>query len=616
MLKELYDAADRFATDRAWLPPFYKLKSPKWVVEIRGGKGVFNDKAYRKGEFRNLYAPDRQRSSTSVENKPYLGLDKAQFVLRAPGEEWTAFWKLMKDAAERAEDSELDGIVNFAQSQAFNEVIEKLKRKAGEDDLIGFRIYGSSDFPFERNNLKEFWLEHLTNEIGLALEGHCSITGEPGVLAKVIPQEIVVMGQKCQISSFNKDAFNSFGKKQTGNASISVKAIAKSMQALQYLSNHPRHRAVLARGETRGGVDPLRNYFAVFWLQREETREIDGREINLEEILSLPLRDDLNDDKGKESDAIEQFTPQVDLELLEIFLKSPWTGKEIDPDLPDNRFYLGVLSANIGRLVMREWINVSLIQLRHSLMVFNSGLKIIGPWGGNKRVYPIPMLIKALRSEPKAESFESKDGGLLKKRKNMDAHHSELVRSLVRSAYFGAHPQQGILRSAVQRFRNPRTLDSNGEIHVLAGIIKLVLSYDKKEAETMQALDPERNVPAYLSGRAFAILEEAQRRAADTPLNTTLVDRTYGVASLSPKSMLPALIRTCEMGHLPKVRKKWRSGYDELRKSLEDVSVRLDEAGGYPATLSLHGQAEFALGFYCQRAEFRKAKLAPENQKS
>ena len=77
--------------------------------------------------------------------------------------------------------------------------------------------------------------------------------------------------------------------------------------------------------------------------------------------------------------------------------------------------------------------------------------------------------------------------------------------------------------------------------------------------------------------------------------------------------MLPSLIRTCEMGHLPKIRKKWKAGYDELRRSLEEISKELDEAGGYPTTLSLHDQAEFALGFYCQRAEFRQSKSAPKS---
>ncbi|SPJ15505.1 conserved hypothetical protein [Syntrophobacter sp. SbD2] len=618
MLKELYEAADRFTHDKRWLPPFYKEKSPKWVIEIMNTEGIFNDKAFREDEFRKLFAPDRQRSSTSVENKPYLGLDKAKFVLQFPHPrtEWPPFWKLMREAAEKTKDKALNDIVNFAQSDAFNEVIKKLKNKAGADDLVGFRLYANSDFPFESSNIQKFWLEYLANELRLAHKGQCSVTGEQLDLAKIIPQEIVVMGQKCQISSFNKDAFNSFGKKQTANASISVKAIAKAIQTLQYLSNHPRHRAVLARGETRGGVDPLQNYFAVFWLQRDETGESDGREVNLEEMLSLPLREDFLDESKEDSESTEPFTPPVDLQQLDNFLRSPWTGKEIDQDPPDNQFYLGILSANTGRLVIRDWITVSLAQLRHNLVRFSSGLKIIGPWGDTKRIYPIPLLVKALRSEPRSDAFDPKDGGLFKKRRTMDSRHSELVRSLIRTAYLGDLPDPGTLRSAVQRFRNSRTLNSYGEIHVLAEVLKLVLTYNKKEAETMQTLDPKRNIPAYLSGRAFAILEEAQRRAADTPLNTTLVDRTYGVASLSPKSMLPSLIRTCEMGHLPKIRKKWKTGYDELRKSLEDISKRLDEAGGYPTTLSLHDQAEFALGFYCQRAEFRKSKSAPKVQNS
>ena len=39
---------------------------------------------------------------------------------------------------------------------------------------------------------------------------------------------------------------------------------------------------------------------------------------------------------------------------------------------------------------------------------------------------------------------------------------------------------------------------------------------------------------------------------------------------------------------------------------------QLDECGGFPITLNLRGQAEFALGFYHQRAEFSKHR--PKNQ--
>jgi len=50
--------------------------------------------------------------------------------------------------------------------------------------------------------------------------------------------------------------------------------------------------------------------------------------------------------------------------------------------------------------------------------------------------------------------------------------------------------------------------------------------------------------------------------------------------------------------HLPETGK-------ELNQLVEEVMSCLDEAGGFPRTLSLAEQAEFGLGFYHQRAAFR-----------
>lgn len=731
MLRELYEAADRFAAKEDWLPPFYKRKNPTWVIEVLGDKAKITG-PYKKNEFRPVPAPDRQRSGTDVVEKPFLGLDKAAFVIEPPhawppfwqklrndvevktklspiletysgtgfrslveeqrsmsekdsnkvkdsdkiavcipvpdlpdysdvmsrekpqwslfiekgkdpllirtskiakqsngtvdrvvsrgfdvlaiekankilvlSSEWPPFWNIMSDAAEKTKDGGLKSIVKFAAGQDFSKFMEKMKKDSNDDDLVGFRIDGSDRFPFETKASQKFWLDYLTDELALDHKGQCSIVGDQRKLVKTIPQEIVVMGQKCQISSFNKSAFTSFGKEQTANASISVEAISKAIQSLQYLANHPRHRAVLARGDTKAGADPLRNYFAIFWLQREETNEIDGKIFDMEDVLSSPLYNEGEEDDEQKS---YRFSPPVDLQQLDELLKSSWTGKEVNEELPENDFYLAVLSANKGRLVMRDWISVSISRLQQNLIKFYDAMKIISPWGDSNRIFSIPVLVKALRSEPRADSSDPKEGRLFNKRRNVDSRHSDLVRSLVRSAYLGYHPDPGILTGAVQRFRNPKTLGSDVEIHVLAGVIKLILTYNRKEAEGMQTLDHTRNTRAYLCGQTLAILEEAQHRAAGQPLNTTLVDRAYGAASMSPKSMLPALIRTLEMGHLPKIRKKWKAGYDELRELLEDTGKRLDAAGGYPVTLSLQDQAEFALGFYCLRAEFRKPR--------
>lgn len=117
----------------------------------------------------------------------------------------------------------------------------------------------------------------------------------------------------------------------------------------------------------------------------------------------------------------------------------------------------------------------------------------------------------------------------------------------------------------------------------------------------MEKLSTTYNEPAYLCGRLFAVLEEAQQRAANFKLNTTLVDRFYGMASTAPASVFGNLLRLSTLAHLPKVGR-------EVNLMVEEILSRLDEVGGFPRTLNLSQQAEFALGFYHQRAYFRATK--------
>ncbi len=286
MLRELYDANSRFSQEDPRLYYFYRYKKAKWVIEI--DEKIFHITGpFENDSFRRLAAPDRQRSSKSSKAKPFLGIEKAKYAFLLPTKDVPPpFWRLMKDASEETKDSGLVSIVAFYESKGFRSLLDFKKKsirgrkKIDDDDLVAFRVSGESDFPFEREQVADFWYRRLSNESLLVYEAICSISGEKRSPLKLIPQEIVVMGQKCQISSFNKSAFTSFGKGQTANASISVEAIAKAIQSLQYLANHPRHHAVLARGDTKSRTDPLRNYFAIFWLQREETNEIDGEKFN------------------------------------------------------------------------------------------------------------------------------------------------------------------------------------------------------------------------------------------------------------------------------------------------------------------------------------------------
>jgi CRISPR-associated protein Csd1 len=153
-----------------------------------------------------------------------------------------------------------------------------------------------------------------------------------------------------------------------------------------------------------------------------------------------------------------------------------------------------------------------------------------------------------------------------------------------------------------------------GDLHILAAVIKLALTYGTEEAKEMEELDKRSANQSYLCGRLLAALEEIQQRAARYRLNTTLVERYIGSASTSPGTTFPQLIKLAESGHLPKIRKE-HMGYGKMREIMQDVCAGIDESGGFPSVLSLRGQGEFMLGFYHQRAEFaRQRELARQRR--
>lgn len=117
----------------------------------------------------------------------------------------------------------------------------------------------------------------------------------------------------------------------------------------------------------------------------------------------------------------------------------------------------------------------------------------------------------------------------------------------------------------------------------------------------MERLDPGYGSSPYLCGRLLAVLEEAQLRASGFKLNRTIVGRFYGSASTAPAATFGGLVRLATTAHLPDVGK-------EVNQLTEAVLAQLADVGGFPKTLTLTQQAEFALGFYHQRAAFRAGR--------
>lgn len=440
---------------------------------------------------------------------------------------------------------------------------------------------------FEHPEAIRFWLEELAERSapkGGAVTGQCAVCGKDHLrLVGRIPLGVKLVGNT-PLHSFNKPAFPSFyaggSPQQTAHIGLCFECADTASRAFNHLSQSSLHRKTLISDSNKR--DALTNHIALFWTKAPAAIEageltLDNNDLNslLAGVLTPEHRD-------------ENPGPTPTLPQIEGLLGLPWKPVESHLKLDDYGFYLAVLSPNVGRIALREWMAVSLTALKANLQAFLTATRIIAPWGDPPEPRPIAELVRSL-----------------------DGANPNHVRGLLRTAYLGHPPPAGLKQAAVARLRNARVLEDPKEawrLRALASLLKLVLFYGKKEAEKMETLDPGRKTPAYLSGRLLAVLEEAQKRAQGYNINRTLVEQFYGSASTAPAATFGLLLRTASVAHLQKA--------GSLNPLVEEILSALDDAGGFPKTLTLEEQAEFALGFYHQRADFRARSKAKQAEKA
>jgi len=432
---------------------------------------------------------------------------------------------------------------------------------------------------FMHQQAREFWAQKLAELAAPKsgpVKGECAVCRRPEVdLVGRIPLGVKLVGNS-PLTSFNQPSFPSYhagaAPEKNSHIGLCFDCADTASRAFNYLSQSEDHRKTLIYDSNKR--DALTNQIALYWVKAPIPVEVGSKEFDAED-LSAFLSGILSGSRGEE----DATKPQPTLPQLQQLLALPWKPRSAALGLDDYGFYLAVLSPNIGRIALREWIGASLTDIKRHLSAFLQASSITSPWGDRVEPRPLADLLRAL-----------------------DTPNPNFLRGLLRTAYLGQRPPKGFLQAATYRIRNVNVLQDPKEVwHLwsLAAAIKLILFYGKKEGERMERLDPRRNTQAYLSGRLLAVLEEAQKRAQGFKINRTLVEKFYGAASTAPAATFGMLLRTSSVSHLQKA--------GSLNPLVEDILSSLDTAGGFPKTLTLEQQADFALGFYHQRADFRSS---------
>ena len=675
-LDALVTSADRFKNEEVFreLGVGFDYRPINWIVELYPNSERLTLKGkYKKDEKIRCVPMRADRSGTITQNniKPNLFVDNARYSLGlAEGtttkdafdsfknlhvkalctlKKWKESHQIAATDFEQAEQ-EIETILNFlkllpeqrkklleqpSQEEPVQDNNNKGKKQLPDPkDVIAFTVRPER-FPFDEENgfARAFWKEHLQKECS-SEEGTCSACGLKKPLLRILPFKLRLFGERCPVLSVNTDeqqSFGSLGKGQLGNSPICMECAGKADRLIKFLTqlekdnegkekSSGRHAVVLARDARQS----LGNQIAVFWTKEQiEIKADDGANRSFEDIAKAPIED---------FDDIPEDAAPVQAGQCKKIIGMPFFGGQGAPVLPTNRFYLAVLSPNKSRLVVREWLETDIAPVQENIARYIEALEIIHPDGRGVWWPPLQTLLKALCSYTSAKKEYDEKPRL--------QIGPDVTRKLIRCIYTGTPPPEALLAQAVRCFRvpDPPTEDRKQRERqmlrrmAMAAAMKLVLTYqNEKEAKAMVELKPKdkpdskyKEEAPYNCGVLLAILEETQRRASSSGrgVNATLVDRFYGAASTAPVTVFSNLISMATKAHLPKLRRENKEFF-KVRSQAESININdlieeacraINAAGGFPAVLKMSEQAEFALGFYHQRAEFNTPRTPASNK--
>lgn len=363
--------------------------------------------------------------------------------------------------------------------------------------------------------------------------------------------------------SFNAPAFESYGKEQSYNASVSTYAAYAYTTALNYLLADRDHMTMI--GDTA----------IVYW--SEDGEEVYNRTFS---FMMEPTADNQ--------------------EIVDGVFKNLAAGKKVDENGTqeslslDQKFYILGLSPNAARLSVRFFYQDSFGNILRHVKEHYDRLRIVRPSGDHMEYLGVWRLLSETVNK------KSKDK---KPAPNMAG-------SLYRAIISGSNYPESMHQAVLGRIRSEQD-DSDSRIYKItrgrAAIIKAYLLKNRgcSEEEITMEMNENSNDVAYILGQEFAVLEAIQEDA-NPGINATIKDRYFNSACATPSSIFPILFKL-KNSHLRKMNNKGREIYYE--KMLGALQSKITEV---PKRLNLDAQDRFILGYYHQTQKRYEKKSKEE----
>jgi len=386
--------------------------------------------------------------------------------------------------------------------------------------------------------------------------GTCLVTGEEDVAIELTHTVTKgVWGAQSSgacIVSFNKEAFNSYGKTQSLNAPVAKIVASQYGKALNTLLDSSKQCLHIGDAST------------VFWSEKQTAFESD-----FSSFFQEPEKDD----------------PDAGVQKVKALFASINTGAYADDD-GDTRFYILGLAPNAARIAVRFWQVGTVSEFATRIKQYFEDFAIVKP-PKEPEFYSLWRILVNIAVQDASENIPPNIAG-------------DFIRSILNGTPYPAT----LFQAALRRIRS----DAENRVKpVRAALIKAYLNRyyrfhpDQNQKEVAMGLDVLQPSIGYQLGRLFATLEKIQEEA-NPGINATIRERFYGAACATPVAVFTNLLRL-KNHHLAKIDNKGKVVYFE--RLLGEI---IDKLGDFPAYLDLYEQGRFAIGYYHQRQAFFAAR--------
>lgn len=497
---------------------------------------------------------------------------KPQRAARALGS-FTFFKELLEEALSqcRLDAPFLDAVLKLLNSPAGTKQLQDQLEvaKAKPNELATFSVDGRWLLDLEEP--KAFWRSWRRKLTPSSTSGKrvCLATGGLSVAVDTTGVIKGVPGGNASgtiFLSFDKEAFCSYHLKQAQNAALSVGAELRVRSALSSLIEKSRAQKLI-----------FKETICLHWTRQP---------VDFDPVETLA-----------------SANPEQVAQLIQSVQTGPETA-----GLEANAFYATSLSGNGARIVVRDWIESTVPELQQQIARWFQELAIVEPGGVSvKREFSLGQLLYFGLANPKLVENP------------FDALPHGAAEDLLRSALVGSPVPPAILMAALRRENIDRVSggDDAGSrkpfLPARFALIKLSLlrSPNRKDNHTMsEKLDPNSKDVAYLCGQLFAVLGRLQLLALGK-VGASIAERTYGGVATRPATTLGPLFSKVP-AYLKKANDRFPGTGTNKQKEIERLCQRLEAQGGFPQTLGLEEQGRFALGYYCQFADYRARREEAE----